>query len=138
LLYFLLTLTSTRLNAYHNILTNCIATSTVCFYIRVSLHILCVSVLLFCWSELTDVQVWRILQHVHTLQWPAAGDKWGTENMEHVHTLSNILYQVLILEWILLSTSYINYFKMVPGSYGTGCSIQIVPAEIAFVLKYFH
>jgi len=52
--------------------------------------------------------------------------------------MSNILYQVLILEWILLSTSYINYFKRVPGSYGIGCSIQIVPAEIAFVLKYFH
>jgi len=82
--------------------------------------------------------VWCILQCVHTLQWPAAGDKWGTENTEHVHTMSNISYQVLILEWVLLSTIYINYFKMVPDSYGTCCSIQIVPAEVAFVLKYFH
>lgn len=52
--------------------------------------------------------------------------------------MSNILYQVLVLEWVLLSTIYINYFKMVPDSYGMGCSIQIVPVEIAFVLKYFH
>lgn len=130
MLYFLLTLTSSRLNAYHNIFTNCIATF-ICSYIRVSLHILCVNVLMFCWSEITDIQVWHILQHVHTLQWPAAGDKWGTENAEHVHT-SNISYQVLILEWVLLFTIYINYFNIVPDSCGTGFSIQIVPAEIAF------
>lgn len=125
LLYFLLTLTGITLNAYHNIFTNCIATF-IHFDIKVSLRILCVNILLFCWSEITDLQVWLtycILQHVHTLQWPAAGDRWGAENTEHVYTMSNIFYHILILKLILLCTSYINNFKIVPGLCGTGCSI---------------